>query len=72
MPDLSRENTLNSPSNFSREEHEENNIIKTPFNKKFWEVQEPFFKRVPGRRRHRLTVNPVFFIFFDKNPGKYV
>jgi hypothetical protein len=43
----------------SREKHEENNIIKILFNKKFWEVctGEPFFKRVPGRRRHRLTVD---------------
>jgi len=35
----------------------EGNWHQTNLNKKFWEVQEPFFKRVPGRRRHRLTVN---------------
>jgi hypothetical protein len=67
------------------EEHEENNIIKTPFNKKFWEVQEPFFKRVLGRRRHRLmvdsgttedpersepTVNQVRLPRSDNKPGK--
>ncbi len=25
-------------------------------NEKFWEVQEPFFKRVPGRRRHHFLI----------------
>jgi hypothetical protein len=27
------------------------------FNKKFWEVQEPFCKRVPGRRRQRFFID---------------
>jgi hypothetical protein len=64
---------LNSLSNFSHEGiynavkstkgHEENNIIKTPFNKKFLEVRthETFFQKgfwLTGRRRHRLMVNP--------------
>jgi hypothetical protein len=31
--------------------------IKKHLNKKFLEVQKPFFKKVSGRRRHKLTVD---------------
>jgi hypothetical protein len=35
----------------------EGNWSRANLNEKFWEVQEPFFKRVLGRRGHRLTVD---------------
>jgi len=42
---------------------------ETTINKKFWEVQEPFFKRVLGRRRQKLAVDfgaVALLTFFEK------
>jgi len=32
-------------------------IVKIPISEKFWEVQKPFYKKVFGRRRHKLMTN---------------
>ena len=51
----------------ARKEHGERRIMDTIPIKKFWEVQEPFFKRVPGRRRQSAGEFRIF-LFLDILP----